>query len=203
MSRRSIPTNKTCSLTLSSLLYPLVLSAFASLSLPGVVHAWTHTATVSLASPLTVMSMPLQPRRTARQTEPRRHFADEQAWHRQQQEEAREIQRALAEAAATEEPSDSSEDELPYEQRPDPDEERKANPARENTPPWSRDLHNVHPPVCTALPIATLPRNRVRTELGFLQCFTDPPLIHFVTNTNLYAAARQAVAWADTTTEEM
>ena len=44
----------------------------------------------------------------------------------------------------------------------------------------------------------------MHTELGYLHCYIDPTLIdHFVTNTNLYAAARQAAAWVDTTTEKM
>jgi hypothetical protein len=51
---------------------------------------------------------------------------------------------------------------------------------------------------------AVLPRHRPPTQLGFLQCFIDPILIDtFVTNTNLYAAARQATAWAPVTSEEM
>ena len=150
------------------------------------------------------MSQPLQPRRSARQPEPRRLLADEQAWRLQQHEEAREIARAIAEAAATVEPSDSSEHELADGERSDPEEEQKARPADENTPPWTQRLHDVHPPVCSAIPVVTLPAHRQQTELGFLQCYIDPALIdHFVTNTNLYARARQAAAWVDTTTEEM
>ena len=72
------------------------------------------------------------------------------------------------------------------------------------TPPWTRQLHDVHPPVCSAIPVVTLPTHRVRTELGFLQCYIDPALVdHFVTNTNLYATARHAASWVDTTTDEM
>ena len=150
------------------------------------------------------MSQPLQPRRSARQIEPRRLLADEQAWVRQQQQEAREIQRAIAEAAATVEPSDSSESDLADGEGSDSEDEQKAHPGNENIAPWTRQLHDVHPPACTALPVATLPEHRVRTELGFLQCYIDPALIdHFVTNTNLYAAARQAAAWVNTNTDEM
>ena len=62
----------------------------------------------------------------------------------------------------------------------------------------------MHSPVCSAIPVVTLPAHRVRTELGFLQRFIDPAMIdHFVTNTNLYAAAHQVPAWVDTNTEEM
>ena len=49
-----------------------------------------------------------------------------------------------------------------------------------------------------------LPRHGLLTELDFLQCFLDPVMIDlFVTNTNLYAAARQATVWVPVTTEEM
>ena len=150
------------------------------------------------------MAQPLQPRRTSRNPEPRRLYSLEQAHDRREQLEAREIQRAIAAAAATAEASDSAEEELPDEQRADPNDDAKAHPSAENTPPWSRQLHSVHPPACTAIPVSTLPRHHARTELGFLQAYMDPALIqHFVTNTNLYAAARQAVAWVDTTTDEI
>jgi hypothetical protein len=150
------------------------------------------------------MSGPLQPRRTARQPEPRRTFADEQAWQRQQQEEAREIQRLLATADLTAEPSDSSESDLADQEGSSSEDDEKARQTDENTPQWTRQLHDVHFPVCSATPVVTLPRHRVRTELGFLQCFIDPALIdHFVTNTNLYAAARRVTAWVDTDAQEM
>lgn len=41
-------------------------------------------------------------------------------------------------------------------------------------------------------------------ELGYLQAFIDPTLIDkFVTNTNLYATARQAAHWVSVDVEEM
>ena len=122
-------------------------------------------------------------------------LADEQAWRQFQRLEALEIERAIREAAETVEPSDSSENELADGEVSDEEEEQKARPSRENTPPWSQELSDVHTPVCTATPLVLLPRHRVRTELGFLQCFIDQSLIDIiVTNTNLYAAARQAVS---------
>ena len=130
-------------------------------------------------------------------------LADEQAWRQFQRLEALEIERAIREAAETVEPSDSSENELADGEESDEEEEQKARPSRENTPPWSQELSDVHTPVCTATPLVLLPRHRVRTELGVLQCFIDQSLIDtIVTNTDLYAAARQAVAWVDTTSEE-
>ena len=62
----------------------------------------------------------------------------------------------------------------------------------------------MHPPLYTDPPRVRLPRHRPPTELGYLQCFVDQSLIDtFVTNTNVYAAARQIVAWVDVTAEEM
>ena len=109
------------------------------------------------------MATPLQPRRSARQSEPRRLLADEQAWARQQQEEAKEIERAIAEVAATVEPSDSDEHELADGERSDSDDEQKDRAANENTPPWTWQLRNIRPPVCSAIPVVTLPAHRVRT----------------------------------------
>ena len=107
------------------------------------------------------MSQPLQPRRSARQPEPRRLLADEQAWARLQQEEAKEIERAIAEAAATVEPTDSDEHELADGECSDSADEQKDRPANESTPPWTRQLHDIHLPVCSAIPVVTLPTHRV------------------------------------------
>ena len=150
------------------------------------------------------MSQPLQPRRSDRQPEPRRHYQDQQAYERLREEEAQDVARAIADATATVEPSDSSENELPVEASTGSEDEKENRPASQNTSGWSRQLRDLHLPVCSAVPTGTLPRHRVRTELGFLQCYIDPALLdHFVTNTNLYAASRQAAAWVDTTTDEM
>ena len=148
--------------------------------------------------------MALQPRRSARQPEPRRFLAEQQEYERLQRQEAAEIARAIQLAATTDEPSDSDEEELPVDDCDAASEDEKTQPADENTPPWTRQLHDVHPPVCTAIPVVTLPRIRNATELGFLQCFIDPALVTtMVTNTNLYGAALQPTAWVATTTEEL
>ena len=150
------------------------------------------------------MSQPLQPRRSARTTEPRRHLADEQAWRRQRELEAAEIARAIREAEATVEPSDSDEHELADGECSDSEHDEKAHPASENTPPWTQRLSDVHYPIYISTPIVQLPRHRPSTELGFLQCYLDHALITtIVANTNQYSQARQAVGWVDVTTEEM
>jgi hypothetical protein len=150
------------------------------------------------------MSRPLQERRSERNREPRRLYADEQAYHRFQQQADAERQRAIRQAAATIEPSDSDETDLQSEDGRSEEEDAKAPLNDENIGQWSEQLHDVHPPVCSALPTVQLPHHRPLTELGYLQSFVDSSLIDgFVTNTNLYAVARGANAWEPVTSEEM
>jgi hypothetical protein len=131
-------------------------------------------------------------------------LADEQAWSRFQQLEEQEIQAAIRMAIATVEPSDSDEHELADGEASDSEDDRRVRRRSQNIQPWTEELHDVHPPLCDAIPVVTLPPHRVVTELGFLECFIDTTLIDtFVANTNLYASARQAPAWVDTTTDEM
>jgi hypothetical protein len=128
-------------------------------------------------------------------------LADEQAYHHFQQQSDAERQRAIREAAATVEPSDSDEEELP---EPEAEDEEKAAPDAENVAPWSKQLHDVHPPLCSAVATSLLPRHRPPTELGFLQQFVDDAMIDiFVTNTNLYATARGTAGWVPVTSQEM
>ena len=150
------------------------------------------------------MSQPLQERRSERNREPRRLYTDEQAYHHFEREEKAEVSRAVREALATVEPSDSAESDLPSADGSSSEDERKAAPNDENIATWTEQLHDVHAPVCNATASVQLPRHRPFTELGYLQCFIDQTLIDiFVTNTNLYATARQATAWEPVTAEEM
>ena len=150
------------------------------------------------------MSRPLQERRSERNREPRRLYTDQQAYDRFQQQEDAERERAIRDAATTIEASDSDEKELPEEDDSSSEEEAKAAPNDENIAEWTEQLHDVHPPLCSASPTVVLPRHRPPTQLGYLQQFIDHTLIDtFVTNTNLYAAARAATAWVPVTSEEM
>ena len=150
------------------------------------------------------MSMPLGERRSERNRPPVRSYADEQALHRFNAEAAVEVRRAVRAVAATIEASDTEEEELPYNDRDDSSDDEKATSEDENVAPWTSVIKDIHLPACTASPTVVLPRHGLLTELDFLQCFLDPVMIDlFVTNTNLYAAARQAAAWVPVTTEEM
>jgi hypothetical protein len=150
------------------------------------------------------MSTPLRERRSERNREPRRHYADEQAYHRFLQADDTQRQRAVREVQATIEPSDSDEEELPDDEGASSEEEAKAQPNRENIARWSEQLHDVHPPLCSAVATPVLPSAPPPTELGYLQLFVTPSMVDtFVTNTNLYAIARGATAWVPVTTEEM
>ena len=63
--------------------------------------------------------------------------------------------------------------------------------------------HDIRLPPFTEQPASNLPRHRVLTEMGYLQCFLTPSLIATIaTNTNLYAAFKGAPAgWATTPAE--
>ena len=112
-------------------------------------------------------------------------------------------------ASAFAEPNDSDSDESDLPSAGDSSVEEaggadEAEPRDENLAPWSEQLHDLHPPVCSVVASVALPRRRPVSELGYLQAFIDPELIAvFVTNTNLYAAQRQAAAWEPVSAEEM
>ena len=67
---------------------------------------------------------------------------------------------------------------------------------KENIPPtsgWQPRTHDIVHAPCTAQAAVVLPRNRARTELGYLRCFLTDTLIDIVVNsTNAYAQSRQA-----------
>ena len=176
--------------------------ALPSLSLPPLspqclVLWWTPR-------PLAVMAQPLQVRRSGRNAEPLRSYADEQAYHRFQAQRDAEVARAIREVQATVEPSDSDESDLRSGDGSSSEDEKKASPRKENDRGWSKELHDVHPPLCDAIPTVRLPRDRNRSQLGYLQCFLNAAMIDtFVTQTNQYAIDRQASAWVPVTTEEM
>lgn len=146
------------------------------------------------------MSTQLHVRRSTRERAPPRSIVDEMQYRRLQDQNRLEITRAVRAIESTAEPSDSNEEDLPIEAGS----ESEGDDNKENVPPWSAQLSDIHPPQCSAEETVLLPRNRPATELGYLQQFIDSELVDtFVTQTNAYATARAVSGWVDVTTEEM
>ena len=82
------------------------------------------------------MSGPLRERRSERNREPRRHYAEEQAYLQFQQQEEALRQRAVSEVAATIEVSDSDEEELKDDGGSSSEEEFESDADRENIARW-------------------------------------------------------------------
>jgi hypothetical protein len=81
------------------------------------------------------MSLLLQERRSERNREPRRLYTDEQAYSRFQDQVRTEVARVVREAAATAEPSDSDEYDLPSGEGSSSEKEGKAESNNENIAP--------------------------------------------------------------------
>ena len=100
----------------------------------------------------------------------------------------------------------SDSDEVESEPEGDPPSDEAAD-GKENTPPtsgWTTDTHDVRYAPCTAHAAVVLPRNRDRTELGYVLCFLTDTLIDIiVSSTNAYALSRQAAPAFVTGTAEI
>ena len=106
-------------------------------------------------------------------------------------------------SAVRDESSDSDEEYLHVDECSSSEEEAED---AENAAPdseWTEETHDVTSPPFTGEPASILPRNRAHTELGYLQCFLTPTLLATIaTNTNAYAATKQAPpGWATTPAE--
>ena len=89
--------------------------------------------------------------------------------------------------------SDSAQSEPEPDAHPSSDEEMEG---KENIPPasgWVAGPHRITPAPCTVHAAVVLPRQRVRTELGYFRCFiTDTLMDIIVSSTNSYAQQLQA-----------
>ena len=112
------------------------------------------------------MSRPLQERRSGRDHEPRRLFTDGQAYGRFHAADRAQIAQAVQRSLPTAEPSDSDEHDMPSEASSASENDAKAAPNDENVGPWATELHDVHPPGCSAVATVTLPHDRPATQLG-------------------------------------
>lgn len=106
------------------------------------------------------MAALLQQRRSARNPEPVRSYADQQAFERWQEEDRQRVARVLTVAAATAEPSDSSESDLMSKDCNLSNDERKTQRNSQNIPPWSAELHDNERPYCEAKPAVLLHTRR-------------------------------------------
>jgi hypothetical protein len=150
------------------------------------------------------MSTPLAPRRSDRVCSRPEQFAEQQASYILNEQEEAVLRRAQQLSLQCDVPSDSDEETLSAEELSSSEEEEDE---KENTPPhsgWDTHTHAIALPPFTACPGSNLPRHRVRSELGYLQCFLTPSLISTIAhNTNLYAISKQAPAGWATSAEEV
>lgn len=142
-------------------------------------------------------------RRSSRTRAQPQSLADEQVTHRYHAQDLADLRRATQLSLQPDCPSDSEEEEVGTGEASSSEEEEDE---KENTPPhsqWVKQNHPITLPPFIIDPGSTLPRHRVMSEMGYLQCFLTPSLVSTIaTNTNLYATSKQAPAgWATTADE--
>jgi hypothetical protein len=142
-------------------------------------------------------------RRSTRTRAQPQSLADEQVTHRYHAQDLADLRRATQLSLQPDCPSDSEEEEVGTGEASSSEEE---GDEKENILPHSQWVKQTHPitlPPFIIDPGSTLPRHRVHTEMGYLQCFLTPSLVSTIaTNTNLYATSKQAPAgWATTADE--
>jgi Transposase IS4/DDE_Tnp_1-like zinc-ribbon len=142
-------------------------------------------------------------RRSTRTRAQPQSLADEQVTHRYHAQDLADLRRATQLSLQPDCPSDSEEEEVGTGEASSSEEE---GDEKENIPPHSQWVKQTHPitlPPFIIDPGSTLPRHRVHTEMGYLQCFLTPSLVSTIaTNTNLYATSKQAPAgWATSADE--
>ena len=100
--------------------------------------------------------------------------------------------------------SDSDEAESEPEGDPPSEEEAEGKENTAPTPAWSTDMHDIRYTSCTARATVVLPRNRDRSELGYVRCFLTNTLINImVSSTNAYALSHRASPAFTTDAAEM
>jgi hypothetical protein len=143
-------------------------------------------------------------RRSTRARAQPQSLADEQVTHRYHAQELADLRRAMQLSLQSDSCSES-EEEAVADGEASASEEEEEN--KENIPPhspWVEGTHAITLPPFALDAGSVLPRHRAMTEMGYLQCFLTPELVSTIaTNTNLYAASKQAPAGWATTPEEM
>jgi hypothetical protein len=154
-------------------------------------------------SSLPIMSTPPAPRRSSRVRSRPEAYADQQAGYAAHEEQLALMRRAQQEALQYD-VSDSTDEEAPSVE--DATSSESEDEEKENTPPnsqWDTHTHHVKLPAFIDSPGPCLPRHRVNTILGYVQCFITEELASTIaTNTTLYARSKGAPAgWAASAAE--
>jgi hypothetical protein len=143
-------------------------------------------------------------RRSSRIPAQPQSLGDEQATYHYHAQELLDLRRAMIQSLQPDMESDSEED-MPSDDEGSSSEEEEEE--KENIPPHSQWTNTTHPITLPPFIIPSgpnLPRQRVMSEMGYLQCFLTPSLVStMATNTNLYAASKQAPAGWATSEEEL
>lgn len=144
--------------------------------------------------------MALAPRRSARIPAQPHSLADEQAGHRYLAQDLHDLRRATLQSLEADVTSESDEETPADEEVSSSEEEEEPQENAAPHAPWVEQTHSITRPPFPIAAASILPRYRQSTELGYLECFLPPTLIATIaTNTNLYAASKQAPAgWATT-----
>ena len=149
------------------------------------------------------MSTPLTTQRSNRVRSQPARYADQQASYAVHEADAAIMRRAQQLSLQCDDPDESDEDAVEivgYSSSEDESDEK------ENISPnsaWTQQTHDIRLPSFNLPSGPNLPRNRIRSELGYLQCFLTEELVSIIaTNTNLYARSKHVAAeWSTSAAE--
>ena len=114
------------------------------------------------------------------------------------------MRRMQQEAQQYDVPHPSDEEALPDDESSSSEEEGEEKENTASNPQWTRRTHDIKLPPFTGFTGSCLPRHRVHTELGYVQCFITEELVATITaNTIQYASLKGAPPGWTTTTAEM
>jgi hypothetical protein len=149
------------------------------------------------------MSTPLTTRRSNRVPSQPARYAEQQASYAIHDADAALMRRAQQLSLQSDDPNESDEDALAIDgySSSEDDSDEKGNISPNSS--WTQQTHDITVPAFTIPSGPNLPRQRLRSELGYLQCFLTEELVSTIAiNTNLYAISKHAAAeWSTTASE--
>jgi hypothetical protein len=150
------------------------------------------------------MSVPATVRQSGRVRSRPEDFAEQQAGYAAHAERAALVRRMQQEAEQYDDSHPSDEEALPDDESSSSEEEGEEKENTASNPQWTRRTHDIKLPPFTGFTGSCLPRHRVHTELGYVQCFITEELVATITaNTIQYASLKGAPPGWTTTTAEM